>query len=169
MRIDEGSKQDCRDGMRNAQSRLKIGAPTRNTKLVCLSLWQPNGPFLLLSQSFYPIGKFFNCFLQFPVGILASNRAWEMLLKAIMNDSSDSNYISVKSWMWMMFVTAIPLLGLIMMIVWSFSGDNESRKNYFRAIFMWFFLLLLLAIGFALLGDWPAISNHFHHTQTHKL
>jgi hypothetical protein len=84
-----------------------------------------------------------------------------------MSNDRDSNYISVKGWMWMMFVTAIPLLGFIMMIVWCFTGDNESRKNYFRAIFAWFFVLIILLVLFYMLGNLPAISKAIqHHPQT---
>ena len=54
-----------------------------------------------------------------------------------MNTVRDNNYISVGSWMFMMFVTAIPVIGLIMLLVWAFVGDNESRKNYYRAILAW--------------------------------
>jgi hypothetical protein len=63
-----------------------------------------------------------------------------------MNNDRGSNYISVGSWMWMMFVTAIPIVGFIMMIVWAFAGENESRKNYFRAIFAWFFIFIGLML-----------------------
>jgi hypothetical protein len=51
----------------------------------------------------------------------------------VKNDS-DSNYISVGSWMFMMFITAIPIIGWIMILIWAFTGDNQSRKNYYRAI-----------------------------------
>jgi len=90
-----------------------------------------------------------------------------------MNDNRDSNYISVGGWMWIMFVTAIPIVGLVMMIVWAFTGDNESRKNYFRAIFVWLFLLIALLVVLSLLGNLPAIQkaiqSHPHPQTTHSL
>jgi hypothetical protein len=55
-----------------------------------------------------------------------------------MSRGSDRNHISFWSWMGMMFVTAIPIIGLIMIVVWAIVGQNESRKNYFRALLMWF-------------------------------
>ena len=64
--------------------------------------------------------------------------------------------------MWMMFVTALPLIGVIMVIVWAFTGDNESRKNYFRAILMWFALFIMLIAGLALLGQLPALQHWLH-------
>ena len=84
-----------------------------------------------------------------------------------MSNDRDSNYISVGRWMWIMFVTAIPILGLIMMIVWAFSGENESRKNYFRAIFAWLLIFLVLGVGLAMLGNLPGIEKQIH-SWTHR-
>ena len=57
-----------------------------------------------------------------------------------MSEEQDKNYVSVGFWMFAMFVMTLPCIGLIMIIVWAFVGDNESRKNYFRAILAWFAL-----------------------------
>jgi hypothetical protein len=59
--------------------------------------------------------------------------------------------------MLMMLVTAIPVVGQIMIIVWAFAGENESRKNYFRAILVFFLLFVALFVLLALLGNGPAI------------
>lgn len=82
---------------------------------------------------------------------------------SIISNQDDRNYVSVGSWMGMLFVTAIPVIGLIMVLVWAFSGENESRKNYYRAILSW--VLILVAVGVALalvigyLGGTPAIQK----------
>jgi len=76
-----------------------------------------------------------------------------------MNNDNDKNYISVGSWMLMMFVTAIPCLGLVMVLVWAFTGDNESRKNYFRAILAWFGVFVALVAILALMGQWPQVHK----------
>ena len=76
-----------------------------------------------------------------------------------MNNDRDNNYISVGSWMWMMFVTAIPIVGFIMMIVWAFTGENESRKNYFRAIWAWVFVFITLIVGLILISNAPALMK----------
>lgn len=62
--------------------------------------------------------------------------------------------------MWMMFVTALPIIGQIMIIVWAFTGDNESRKNYYRAILVWLLVLIALVVFLAVLGNGPAILKH---------
>ena len=84
-----------------------------------------------------------------------------------MNNEDDSNYISVGKWMLMLFVTAIPIVGLIMILVWAFTGENESRKNYFKAILMWFVILVVLSVGLLLLGATPVILKAIH-SATHR-
>ena len=76
-----------------------------------------------------------------------------------MNNDSDSNYISVGNWMWMMFVTALPCIGLIMIFVWAFTGENESRKNYYRALLAWFGVFVGLFVILAAIGQWPQIQK----------
>lgn len=91
-----------------------------------------------------------------------------------MKEREDRNYISVGSWMGMMFVTAIPIVGLIMVLVWAIAGENESRKNYFRAIISW--VLILVALGVAAffvigwLGAGPALQKFIqeHQNLTHN-
>jgi len=77
-----------------------------------------------------------------------------------MNNESDKNYISVGSWMLMMLVTAIPCVGLIMIFVWAFTGENESRKNYYRAILAWVGVVAVLFVILALIGQRPAVQKH---------
>jgi heme/copper-type cytochrome/quinol oxidase subunit 2 len=88
-----------------------------------------------------------------------------------MSNNDNSNYVSVGSWMWMMFVTAIPVIGWIMILVWAFTGQNESRKNYYRAILAWMLVFAALILGLiligGLLGNWPAIQKQIH-DWTHK-
>jgi uncharacterized BrkB/YihY/UPF0761 family membrane protein len=74
-----------------------------------------------------------------------------------MDNDNDRNYVSIGGWMLMMLVTAIPVVGQIMIIVWAFTGENESRKNYFRAILVFFVLFLGLIVLLAMLGSAPAI------------
>jgi hypothetical protein len=49
-----------------------------------------------------------------------------------------------------------------MMIVWVFSGEKESRKNYFRAIFAWLIIVIALGGELALLGNLPGIEKQMH-------
>ena len=61
--------------------------------------------------------------------------------------------------MWMMFVTALPCIGLVMIFVWAFTGDNESRKNYYRAILAWCAVFVALFVILALVGQLPHIQK----------
>ena len=80
---------------------------------------------------------------------------------------NDKNYVSVWFWIFSMVVLSIPLVNIIMVFVWAFAGENESRKNYFKA-FLWVFLfwiivflLLLLLAGFIM----PKIPFSIHLTR----
>jgi hypothetical protein len=84
-----------------------------------------------------------------------------------MSNENENNYVSVGSWMWMMFVTAIPIVGWIMIFVWAFSGDNESRKNYFKAILAWLLVCVGLIVVLALLGNLPAVLKQIQ-AWTHR-
>jgi heme/copper-type cytochrome/quinol oxidase subunit 2 len=71
-----------------------------------------------------------------------------------MANGKNSNYVSFWFWMFALFVMALPCVGVIMIVVWAFVGDNESRKNYFRALIAWFliivaFWIVLMALGFS--------------------
>jgi hypothetical protein len=77
--------------------------------------------------------------------------------------AKDNNYVPVWFWMLAMFVTAIPCVGLVMIIVWAFWGENESRKNYFRALILWFLIWTLIVLGLMCLGLMPAIMDELKH------
>lgn len=70
-----------------------------------------------------------------------------------MNDNSERNYMSVGHWMWLMFLTAIPCVGVILILVLAFIGENETRKNYFRALIAWFLILVALCVTVAVLSN----------------
>jgi uncharacterized membrane protein YqjE len=76
-----------------------------------------------------------------------------------MANGKNKNYVSFWFWMLALFVTALPCVGFIMVIVWAFVGDNESRKNYFRAVIAWFLIVAALSICVMGLGFWPVIQK----------
>ena len=61
--------------------------------------------------------------------------------------------------MFALFVMAIPCLGVIMIIVWALVGENETRKNYFRALIAWFLIMLVAWVIIMLCGFWPIIAH----------
>ena len=58
---------------------------------------------------------------------------------------NDRNYVSVWVWLLAIMVMWIPGVNLAVAFVGSFLGDNDSRKNFFRA------QLLLILVGVILL------------------
>ena len=71
----------------------------------------------------------------------------------------DKNFVSIWFWLLSMLVMAIPLVNIIMTLIWAFTGDNEARKNYFKAVIVIVFLMVGL-MGFLLsLGMLPAILD----------
>jgi uncharacterized membrane protein YqjE len=76
-----------------------------------------------------------------------------------MAKGNDKNYVSFWFWMFVLFIAALPCIGFIMIVIWAFVGDNESRKNYFRAIIVWFFIVAALWVGIMALGFWPEIQK----------
>lgn len=84
-----------------------------------------------------------------------------------MNDDYDRNYVSVGMWMLIILITAIPIVGVVVILLGAFIGENESRKNYFRAILAWVGVVISLIFILALLGNGPDIMKHIH-SWTHK-
>jgi lipopolysaccharide export LptBFGC system permease protein LptF len=66
--------------------------------------------------------------------------------------AKDKNYVPVWFWMLAMLVMALPCVGLIM--------ENESRKNYFRALLLWFLIGFGMWAVMMMLGYWPELQKH---------
>jgi hypothetical protein len=77
-----------------------------------------------------------------------------------MANGKDKNYVSVWFWMLAMFVMAIPCIGWVMILVWAFWGDNESRRNYFKAILMWCLIWAVVFAALLCLGLLPIVWNN---------
>jgi hypothetical protein len=72
--------------------------------------------------------------------------------------NNDKNYVSFWFWMFALFVVALPCIGIVMIVVWALIGENESRKNYFRALICWGLILTLFWVFVAALGFLPAVA-----------
>jgi uncharacterized membrane protein YqjE len=71
----------------------------------------------------------------------------------------DKNYVSFWFWMLALFLTALPCVGVVFIIIWAIVGDNESRKNYFRAVIAWFLIMAGAWAAIMLLGLWPLMQK----------
>jgi hypothetical protein len=47
-----------------------------------------------------------------------------------------------------------------MIVVWAFAGENESRKNYFRALLLWLLIGFVMWAVIMMLGYWPELQKH---------
>jgi len=76
-----------------------------------------------------------------------------------MAKGKNKDHVSFWFWFFALFVTALPCIGWIMVIVWAFVGSNESRKNYYRAVLAWFVIIAAFMSVLAAFGFWPLIEN----------
>jgi uncharacterized membrane protein len=80
--------------------------------------------------------------------------------------NDDDNYISVGGWMLLLLVPAIPLIGWILIIILAFTGNNQTRKNYFRAMLAWVLLMVIGIVAlFFVFGSLPALQQHLQNLQ----
>jgi hypothetical protein len=66
-------------------------------------------------------------------------------------------------WFWLVaiLVMAIPLINLVMSIVWAFAGENQTRKNYFRAMLVVLVLWTGLVLVLMAAGLLPGLARWF--------
>jgi hypothetical protein len=77
-----------------------------------------------------------------------------------MAKGKDKNYVSFWFWMLALFVMTLPCVGTIMVLVWAFTGENESRKNFFRAAIAWFLLFTGFWTVVVMTGVLPELVKH---------
>ena len=63
--------------------------------------------------------------------------------------------VSVGNWIGTFILSAIPLVGLILLFVWAFGDTIPSKKNWARAA------LILAAIGIVLTVIWTIVFGSF--------
>lgn len=67
-------------------------------------------------------------------------------------DSLPAEYkpVSTSTYFWLAILAALPVIGFIMTIVFSVVGRNKNRKNFMKAIFVWYIIGIILALIAAL-------------------
>jgi heme/copper-type cytochrome/quinol oxidase subunit 2 len=75
-----------------------------------------------------------------------------------MNLLEEKKPMTVRNWMLTIFITSLPLVGIVMLFVWAFgSGGDENRKNWAKAYLLYtliaLILVLLVVVGLALSGN----------------
>jgi Na+/proline symporter len=60
-----------------------------------------------------------------------------------------SEPMSVKDWFVTILISAIPLVGFIMLLVWAFDAStNTNKKNWAKASLLWMLIWVVLAVIF---------------------
>ena len=82
-------------------------------------------------------------------------------MEVLDNEQAGSPAMSVGDWVLTIFLTSLPLIGIILLFVWAF-GDNQKidRANWSKATLIWFaigvvigFIFLVFFGGLALLSQ----------------
>lgn len=55
--------------------------------------------------------------------------------------------VSTGDWIITILITAIPIIGFIMLFVWAFGGgSNPSKANWAKATIIWFLIVIILYV-----------------------
>ena len=73
---------------------------------------------------------------------------------------SENKSMSVGDWLVTLLISAIPLVGLIMLFVWAFSdGENLSKKNWAKAALIFYAIFLVFCHVFRVYGCFGLLSK----------
>jgi uncharacterized membrane protein YqjE len=68
------------------------------------------------------------------------------------NNNNDQTTMSVGDWALTIFLSGLPLIGLILLFIWSF-GDNQKaeRINWAKATLIWYLIMFVIGGFFFML------------------
>ncbi len=77
--------------------------------------------------------------------------------------TQEGSPVSLGDWILTLIVLMIPLVNIIMLFVWGFSGGTHpSKQNFCRAQLVLIAIFIVLAILFAVMGGFAAMSLMQH-------
>lgn len=77
-----------------------------------------------------------------------------------MDNVREQEVVKTGDWVLTMFISALPLVGLIMLFVWGFgSGNNQNKANWAKAVLIWYAVIIGVSILIGLLFGAAIISG----------
>ncbi len=77
-------------------------------------------------------------------------------------ENQNNQPVKTGDWILTLLITAIPIVGFIMLFVWAFgSGTNPSKANWAKATLLWFAIVIVLYIIFAISFGAAFLFNSF--------
>ena len=80
-------------------------------------------------------------------------------METISNHNVDQP-LSVKEWALTIFISGLPLIGLILLLIWAFSDDtNIHKKNWAKGSLLLMILVMIIVFGFLFLFGGIALMS----------
>jgi hypothetical protein len=74
--------------------------------------------------------------------------------------TNTTSVVSIKDWVITLIITAIPIVGFIMLFVWGFgSGTNENKANWAKAALIMFAIMIALYLLFFMMFGAAILSQ----------
>jgi hypothetical protein len=75
-------------------------------------------------------------------------------------ENQNNSVMKVSDWFITILITAIPIVGLIMLFVWGFgSNTNTAKANWSKAVLLWYAVMIVLYVLFALVFGAAMLST----------
>jgi hypothetical protein len=78
--------------------------------------------------------------------------------------TENNNVLSVKDWAITIFISGLPLIGLVMLFVWAFSDStNLTKKNWAKGYLLIMLIFLIIGLSFLFLfGGMALLASIFN-------
>jgi hypothetical protein len=72
----------------------------------------------------------------------------------VIDENKHSNQLSVSDWVLTIFLSSIPVVGLILLLIWAFGDNQPSEKvNWAKATLIWYLIgIVVVSFFFMLFG-----------------
>lgn len=75
-------------------------------------------------------------------------------------ENQNAPVMSVKDWAITVFITALPIIGFIMLFVWAFgSGENPNKQNWAKGTLIIYAIFFVLSLIFVILFSGALLST----------